>query len=86
MGRGGKEHLYHQNDHSGNSTIPRKILDGREKDTTHLFESNRKFNSNTNLKPYRSKRETETLTDEAFNNSNYFVRYVYANTYFFFNI
>ena len=80
LARGGKEHLFHQNDHGGSSTIPRKLSDGREKETTHLFESNRKFSSNTSLKPYRSKRETETLIDEAYNNNNYVVRYVkYAN-------
>ena len=75
LGRGGKEHLFHQNDHIGNSTIQRKISDVREKDTTHLFETNRKFITNTNVKPYRPKRDAETLPDESYDKSNYFIRY-----------
>ena len=76
IGRGSKERRFLKNDQTGSSAIQRKILDGREKETNHVFEALRKYSpTTTNIQPFRSSRETDTLTDEGYNTINTTLRY-----------
>ena len=80
LGRGSKERRFLKNDQTGSSTIQRKILDGREKDTTHIFETNRKYSpTTTSVQPFRTTRSTDTLTDEGYNTINTTIRYCDIN-------
>ena len=83
IGRGSKERRFLKNDQTGSSILQRKLLDGREKDTTHIFETSRKYSPTTSssIQPFRtSNRETsDTLTDEGYNTINTTIRYVAIN-------
>ena len=77
LGRGSKERRFMKNDQSGNSTLQRKVLEGREKDTNNIYEQqNRKISPTTHIPSFRINRDADTLTDEGYNTINTTIRYV----------
>ena len=81
IGRGNKERRFLKNDQSGNSTLQRKTLDGREKDPNNIFEPNRKVSPTTHIPSFRINRDADTLTDEGYNTINTTIRFVMAYKY-----
>ena len=75
IGRGSKERRFLKNDQSGNSTLQRKALDGREKDPNNIFEPNRKVSPTTHIPSFRINRDADTLTDEGYNTINTTIRF-----------
>ena len=65
-----------KNDQGGNSTLQRKVLDGREKEPNNTYEPNRKISPTTHIPSFRINRDTDTLTDEGYNTINTTIRYV----------
>ena len=74
LGRGSKERRFLKNDQAGNSTLQRKVLDGRENEPNNTYEPNRKISPTTHIPSFRINRDTDTLTDEGYNTINTTIR------------